>query len=61
MTPGSYLIWSLMGHAWSIAPSLLENARAESIQRSHVESHPYFTYVEHLKKKKSTSFQRPQV
>ena len=43
-----------MGHAWQYARAtlVLEDARAETIQKGHLESHPYFANVEHLERKK---------
>jgi hypothetical protein len=35
------------------ATSLLEDTREGTIQRGHMESHPYFTIVEHFERKKN--------
>jgi hypothetical protein len=40
---------------------VLEDTSTGTFQRGHMEGHPYFTYVMHLERKKSTSFQRLQV
>jgi hypothetical protein len=46
--------WNLVGHAGHCfrVTSLLEDARAVTIQRGHLESHSFFTYVDYLERKK---------
>jgi hypothetical protein len=43
-----------VGHAgqYSRVISMLEDARAETIHKGHLEGHPCYTYVEHLERKK---------
>jgi hypothetical protein len=54
-----------VGHADALqycrATSVLEDTRMGAFQRGYMESHPSFTYVLHLEKKKSSSFRGLQV
>jgi hypothetical protein len=62
-----YLVLTLFGVSWVMPCNILEllhcwktQGRKQS-KEAIWKSHPYFTNVKHLERKKSTSFQRPQV
>jgi len=59
-----HLVLTSFGVSWIMLLSYFNVGRHKglgTIQRSHMESHIYFTNVEHLERKKSPSFQGLQV